>query len=196
MSPPRRNVVAVSVAVAIGKLLHGRSMREQLCRTQRILIRNDRSGRPLKSASAAALSPDDANLLPPAFVEREEIPLDRRGEIAQYGLCGRMNMQRGRDQIQARWKGRKLDATKVAMALELAKPGVWVCCLSMMMPHTNPVIKALQREVEIVLRFELEHREPAICSDSEKIEHTAIARACDRRNLGIDMLWIEMRKHA
>src|SRR6185437_8752177 len=129
MSPPRRNVVAVSIAVAIGKLLHGRSMREQLCRTQRILIRNDRSGRPLKSASAAALSPDDANLLPPAFVEREEIPLDRRGEIAQYGLCGRMNMQRGRDQIQARWKGRKLDATKVAMALELAKPGVWVCCL-------------------------------------------------------------------
>src|ERR1700760_4484899 len=107
-----------------------------------------------------------------------------------------MNVQRRRDEIETRRQWRKFHAAEVTVALKLAEPRVRVSSLTMMMPHANPVVETLQSEVQIVLCFELEHREPSVCSNSKKVEHAAIARTRDSRNLRVNVFGIEMRKHA
>src|SRR5580658_4765688 len=82
------------------------------------------------------------------------------------------------------------------MTLKLSESCVRVCCLAMMVPHANPVVETLQREVEIVLRLEFQHRKPPVSSNSEEIKHAAIASGRDRWNLRVDVLRFEMRKHA
>src|SRR5580698_5198325 len=147
MSPPRRKVVVVSVAVAIANFPWpvrgetGRGGRRGFL--SRLHLREP----PIRSAFAAAPPPDNTNLLTPALVEREEIPLNRGRKITQHYLCRRMNVKRGRDKIKTRRKWRKFYAAEVAVSLELAKPRVRVCSLAMMMPNANPVIESLQREV-------------------------------------------------
>ena len=116
--------------------------------------------------------------------------------MSQHGLCRGMNVQCGRDEIETRRQWRKFHTSEVAVALKLTESRVRISSFAMMMPHANPVVETLQSEVQIVLCFELEHREPSVCSNSKKVEHAAIARTRDSRNLRVNMFGIEMRKHA
>ena len=48
------------------------------------------------------------------------------------------------------------------MPLKLPHPCQPIHRLQMVVPHPYPVIKSLQCEVEVLLRLQLDHREPAI----------------------------------
>ena len=99
-----------------------------------------------------------ANLLPPAFVEGEQIPLHARGKITQDGLRCRMDVQRRSDQIQPWRQRRKLNAAKVPVTLKLAQPRLRIGRLQVVLAHANPVIETLQGEVQVVVHLQLDHR--------------------------------------
>jgi hypothetical protein len=82
------------------------------------------------------------------------------------------------------------------VALELAHAGRGIGRLQVMVPHANPVVQSLQREVEILAGLELNDSQPIVRSDAEQIEQAAVAGARDGRHLGIDVVRIEPRDDA
>jgi len=89
------------------------------------------------------LSPDDADLLTPAFVEGEELPVDAVGEVAEDGFGGWVDVERWSDEVEARWLRREVDAAEVAVALELAE-ALLVSGLEVVMANADPIVEALQ----------------------------------------------------
>jgi len=141
-------------------------------------------------------APDDADLLTPAFVEGEEVPLYAGADVAEDDLCGGMDVQRGGYEVEARWERGELDAAEVAVALELAEAGGGVGGLQMVVADADPVVEALQGQVEIVVGFELDDGEAAVGGDAEEVEEAAVAGSGDGRDLGVDVVGVEARDGA
>ena len=66
-------------------------------------------------------APDHADLLAPAFVEGEEVPIDAWGEEAEDCFGYWVDVEGGGDEVEAGWLRREMDAAEVAVALELAE---------------------------------------------------------------------------
>src|SRR6185312_5075093 len=79
------------------------------------------------------------------------------------------------------------------MPLKLTEAGLCVGMLQMVMAHSNPVIEALECEMQIVICLQLDHRQPPVSSNAEQVEHPAVFRAGNRRYLRIHMVRIEPR---
>ena len=94
-----------------------------------------------------------------------------------------MNVQRWRHQHQHGSVFRKLAIGKVSEFLK------FVSCL---MPlHSCPVIQALQWQMDILLRFQLNHGKLACASYAEYVNHRPIGGG-KRRNLRIHLRGIEI----
>jgi len=136
-------------------------------------------------------APDYADLLAPAFVEREEVPLNSGTDVAEDDLCGGMDVQRGGYEVEAGWERGELDAAEVAVALELAEASGGVGGLQVVLANADPVVEALEGEVEIVVGFELDDGEAAVGGDAEEVEEAAVASSGDGRDLGVDVVGVE-----
>ena len=111
-------------------------------------------------------APDYADLLAPSFVEREEVPLYAGADVAEDDLCGGMDVQRGGYEVEAGREWGEFDAAEVAVALELAEAGSGVGGLQVVVTDANPVVEALQGEVEVVVGFEFDDGEAAVGGDA------------------------------
>jgi len=49
------------------------------------------------------LSPYDADLLSPTFIERKKIPLNAWRQVTEYGFGGRVDVQGGGYKVEAGW---------------------------------------------------------------------------------------------
>ena len=58
--------------------------------------------------------------------------------------------------------------------------------------HTQPIIKPLQSEVHILVRFQFQHCEAAIITDSQQVKHAAVA-GLECGHLRVDVIGIEAR---
>src|ERR1051326_7743296 len=77
-----------------------------------------------------------------------------------------------------------MNAGKIAMLLELAPVVV--------PKHSRPVIQALQREMDVLIGFELYYRKPAFAGAGEYVNHGAIGSG-ESRHLRIHVRRIEPR---
>ena len=111
------------------------------------------------------LSPYDADLLSPTFIERKKIPLNAWRQVTEYGFGGRVDVQGGGYEVEAGWLRREMQAAEVAMALELAET-LLVSSLQVVMSDADPVVEALQGEVEVVVGFEFDDGETAVGGDA------------------------------
>ena len=89
------------------------------------------------------LSPYDADLLSPTFIERKKIPLNAWRQVTEYGFGGWVDVERWSDEVEARWLRREVDAAEVAVALELAE-ALLVSGLEVVMANADPIVEALQ----------------------------------------------------
>jgi len=137
-------------------------------------------------------APDYANLLTPAFVEGEELPFDLWGEVAEDGFCGWVDVKGGGDEVEARWEGREFNATEVSVLVKGVAAGV-VEGLCVVVTNADPVVEALEGEVEIVVGFEFDDGEAAVGGDAEEVEQATIGGADDRRDLRVDVVCVEAR---
>src|SRR5665213_4599682 len=149
----------------------------------------------LSRAVAASLAPYYLHLFAPALVQGDQLPLHARREVVQYLLrCG-MDAQGGRDEIQLRRGGREAHAGEIAVALELAQAksgGVpRIDGLRVVPANTDPVIQPLQRQMQVVISFQLNDRQPAIPVHGQQIEHSAIV-CRKRRHLRISVRGVEV----
>ena len=102
-----------------------------------------------------------------------------------------MNPQRRSHQIQPRGLRRQPQTAKVSVPLKLAQPSYIIRVLLMMPSHPNPIIQPLQREMKILIRLQLNHRQPSVIRHAQQVEHTAVRRR-KRRHLRINMRRIKM----
>ena len=95
-----------------------------------------------------------------------------------------MDAECGRDQVKHwRFVGELL-SREVSKLLKFA---------ALVVPlHARPVIEPLERQVEIFVGFEFEDGEAAGLSNSEEIDHGAIARR-KRGHLRVDAISVELR---
>src|ERR1700738_2265584 len=137
----------------------------------------------LISDGFAAFAPDYFDLFAPAFVEGQERPVDAGGEVAEDGFGGGVDAQGGGDEVKAGSIGRKAETGEVTVALELAEAeggaGCRVGGLEVVPADADPVVEALQREVEVVVGFEFDDGEAAGlraggAGDGEQVEHAAV----------------------
>jgi hypothetical protein len=112
------------------------------------------------------LSPYNANLLTPAFIERKQVPLDTRREVTQDGFGSRVDVKRRSNEIETRVERRKLNVAKVAVTLEVALP-CGISGLDVVMTDANPVIEPLEGEMKVVIRFELDDGKAAIAGNAQ-----------------------------
>jgi len=137
------------------------------------------------------LSPYDADLLSPTFIERKKIPLNAWRQVTEYGFGGRVDVQGGGYEVEAGWLRREMQAAEVAVALELSET-LLVRGLQVVMADTDPIVKALEGEVKVVVGFELDDGEAAVGSDTQEVEEAAVGGSSDGWNLGVDVVGVEV----
>src|SRR5690242_6413092 len=86
--------------------------------------------------------------LSPAFVNARQHPVNRRRDIAEQRVGGRMNVQRGGDQEQQRLLGRELVSGEVSEALKFAA--------SLVPDDPRPVIQPLERQMDDLVGLEFD----------------------------------------
>ena len=142
------------------------------------------------SGVCAAFAPDDFDVLAPALVDGEEVPVYAGGEVAEDDLCGGVDAEGGGDEVQAGLGGGEAEAGEVAVALEVAEGagGVGVFCV--VMADSDPVVEALEGELGIFFSFELDDCEAAFCRDGEEVKHAAICCG-EGGDLGVDVVRVK-----
>ena len=93
--------------------------------------------------------------------------------MRQHCLHGGVYAQRGGYEVQQRSGPLEPQAGKVSVALHFARSAL-LRTLLVQRAHANPVIQALQRQLQILIGFQFNHREPPICGGGEQIEHAAV----------------------
>jgi len=139
-------------------------------------------------------------MLAPALVEGQELPLDVRRKVTQDGLGGRVDVQCGGDEVETRRLRGERDVAEVSVALELAgsqgETGGRVSGREVVVADADPVVEALECEVEVVVGFELDDGEAAIGGDAEQVEEAAVGGAGDGGDLRVDVGGVEARDGA
>jgi len=120
-----------------------------------------------------AFAPDGLDAGAPAFVEGDEGPGDAVVEVAEDGLGGRVDVERGGDEVEARWIGGEAGVGEVAVLLEVAESGGGVGLGKVVVTDADPVVEALEGEVEVFGGFELDDGELVEAGNGEEVEHAA-----------------------
>ena len=94
-----------------------------------------------------------------------------------------MNPQRGSDKVQQRRRIRQPHAGKIAGTREVIRAIRRLRLRSAV--HPDPVIQPLQHHVQVLIRLQLHHSQPAVAIHREQIQHAAIARR-EGRHLPVD----------
>ena len=71
-------------------------------------------------SGSAAFAPNDFDVLAPAFVEGEELPVYAGGKVAEDGFGGGVDVEGGGYEVEAWGLGGEANVGEVAMTLELA----------------------------------------------------------------------------
>ncbi len=82
------------------------------------------------------------------------------------------------------------------MALKFTEAGGGVGSLKVMLPHPNPVVEPLQREVQVVINLQLDHCKPSVSGYAQQIEQAMIAGASDGGHLRVHMPRVEASNDA
>ena len=88
-------------------------------------------------------------------------------KVPQYRLIGRMEIERGRDQQQARRVGTQRNTGEISAAFELAPFQVPF--------DAHPVIQGLQRQMNVLAGFNFDDHQPAVVVRGENIQNAASA---------------------
>lgn len=165
----------------------------------------------------AAFAKDNFHVAAPVFMQPEDSPFDFGFEVAKdlFG-CGVDAKGRGYE-VKAWGFGRKADTGKIAVALEVAETavgaavsgivrgtlcadvvavgesvaGVRIGGLGVVPADANPVVEALESEVEIFRGFEFEDGEASVAGDGEEVEHAAVA-CLEGWDLGVNVGGVEL----
>jgi hypothetical protein len=101
------------------------------------------------------------------YPDTDAFHMDLGGKVPQYCLIGRMKLERGRDQQQARWIGTQRNPREVSAALELA---------AFQVPFdAHPVIQSLKRQMNVFTGFNLDDDQAAIVIGGENVQNAANA---------------------
>lgn len=122
--------------------------------------------------------------------------------MAEDGLGGGMDVEGGGDEVEVWGLRAEAGVGKVAVLLEVSDAaegsGAGLGIGEMVVANADPVVEALQGEVEVFVGFEFDDGEAVVAGDGEEIEHAAIevaAGAGEGGDLGVDgggfELWIE-----
>ena len=98
-------------------------------------------------------------------------------------------MQGGGDEKEPRRVRLEALVGEVAVGLEIAESGVGIEVSEMVVADTDPVVEALEREVEVFFGFEFDERQLAGKGNGEEVEHAAIGVGAATReggDLGVD----------
>jgi len=96
------------------------------------------------------------------YPDTDAFQLNLCRKVPQYRLVGRVKIERGCDQQQARRVGAQRNARKISAAFELAAFQVPFD------PH--PVIQSLQRQVDVLASFYLDHHQPAVVVNRQQVQ--------------------------
>src|SRR2546425_12761641 len=88
-----------------------------------------------------------------------------------------MKAKGGRDEISKRRRGQKLNPRKIAVASEVA--------LGVMAADPQPIFGGLERQVDVLVRLQLNDREPAGARNPEDVDDAGAAAGCGK-HLRID----------
>ena len=118
-----------------------------------VLAASIAGGHPIYTSSAgygAAFAPDWLDAGAPAFVEGDEGPGDSGREVAEDGLGGGVDVECGGDEVEVRGLGAEAGAGEVAVLLEVSEAGGGVHIAEVVLADADPVVEALEREVEVL----------------------------------------------
>ena len=142
-------------------------------------------------SDARLLAHYNADATAPTFGQSHADYFQLRRKIAQEDIGGGMETQSGSYEIDERRRGLQLDARKIAVTCEIA--------LLEMAADAQPIIRGLQGQMKIFVRFQFENGEMAGARDAEEIEDAVfspgigenlrvneprIERGVDARNVG------------
>ena len=136
-----------------------------------------------------AFAPDGLDAGAPALVEGDECPGNGRREVAEDGLGGGMDVERGGDEVEVGWLGTEACLGEVAVLLEVAEAGGGMDIGEVVVADADPVVEALEGVVKAFGGLELDDGQAAVAGEGEEVEHAAVeAGACagEGGNLGVD----------
>ena len=140
---------------------------------------------------------DHVQLTPPVFPERDQLPFDLRGEIAEHGFVGGMNAKSGHGPEAAAAGPAETSAPGKypwrSKALRGRAPDCGGLPVIVQGSYPDPVIEGLHGEVQVFLGFQFNDGEAGVAVEGEQIEHAAIA-AGKRRHLRIHLVAAQTRK--
>jgi len=125
----------------------------------------------------------------PAFVEGDQGPADAGREVAKDDLGGGVDVEGGGDQVEVRRIGAEAGVGEVAVLLEVAEAGGAVDVGEVVVADADPVVEALEGEVEVFAGFDFDDGEAVGAGDGEEVEHSAVevaAGAGEGGDLGVD----------
>lgn len=164
-------------------------------RCARLLERARNNCARLRILFSGSFSPYYFDLFAPAFVEGQEGPVDAGGEVAEDGFGGGVDAEGGGGEVEAGWVGGEACGWEVAVALELVEAeggaGGGVGGLEVVVADADPVVEALEGEVEVFFGLELDDGEAAVGGDGEEVEHAAVGGG-EGGDLGVDVGGVEV----
>ena len=120
------------------------------------------------------------------LIQSNQSPFHFRRQITEHSLVCRVNPQRRRNKMQPGRRIRQLNSRKIPMAAECV-PSASLGIVALELAHAQPIIQPLQRQMQVLIRLQLDHQQPSTAIDSEQIEHPSVARR-KRRHLRINAL--------
>src|ERR1700733_1001934 len=90
----------------------------------------------------------------PAFINPNQLPRKFGRDVVEKYVGCRMHVQRGGDEKQQRWLVAQFAAGKISEALKFSASAVPL--------DSRPVVKPLQRQMDIFFGLELDHGEAAL----------------------------------
>jgi len=140
-----------------------------------------------------AFAPDGLDVGAPAFVEGDEGPGDAWVEVAEDGFGGGMDVEGGGYEEEVRGSWGEAGVGEVAVLLEVAEAGEGarggIGVGEVVVANADPVVEALEGEVEVFGGFEFNEREAVVAGDGEEVEQAAVevgAGAGEGGDLGVD----------
>jgi len=132
--------------------------------------------------SSWLLAHNHAQAAAPGFRQADPQHFELRREITQQRIGGGMKPQCRRDQIEQWWRRLKLDSREISVTCEFA--------LFQVAADAQPIVRGLQRKMNMLAGFQLEDGQPLGTCHGEKVEDAVFAASVGK-DLGVDEARIE-----
>src|SRR5580704_18331577 len=136
------------------------------------------------AARRKSLPEHHSNSSPPFFIQSNPRELNFGRQIFQNDFGSRVESQRRRHQPNQRRTRIKLDSREISVTLKI--PALE------MLPHTQPVIHSLHRQLNILRSLQLDDHQPPVQRDSQQINYAAI-RGGECRHLRVKKSRVQLR---